>query len=67
MRDIGLTEDESKKYATQSLRRSGTTIDAAKGLNNEQRKFKGQWTSAKVAESYVDKPLALEMSKKWKR
>ena len=67
LRDIGLTEDESKMYATQSLRRSGATIDAAKALSHEHRKFKGQWASAKVVESYVDKPLALEMSKKWKR
>jgi hypothetical protein len=67
LRDIGLTESESKMYATQSLRRSGATLDAAKGLNNEKRKLKGQWASAKVSESYVDKSLALEMSKKWKR
>ena len=67
LRDIGLTESESKMYATQSLRRSGATLDAAKGLNNGQRKLKGQWASAKVSESYVDKSLALEMSKKWKR
>ena len=67
LRDIGLTESESKMYATQSLRRSGATLDAAKGVNNEQRKLKGQWASAKVSESHVDKSLALEMSKKWKR
>ena len=67
LQDIGLTETESKLYATQSLRRSGATFDAAKGMNNEQRKIKGQWTSGKVSESYVDKPLALKMSKKFKK
>ena len=67
LRDIGLTEAESKLYATQSLRRSGATFDSAKGLSDEQRRLKGQWASKKVSGSYVDTPLALKMSKRFKK
>lgn len=67
LRDIGLTEAESKLYATQSLRRSGATFDSAKGLSDEQRRLKGQWASKKVSDSYVDTPLALKMSKRFKK
>ena len=35
-----MPEDEKKNYATQSMRRSGATIDAAKGVPSPQRQIK---------------------------